>query len=176
MAEALRGGELPDGLRADNPTLTVAAEEGMTLGTAAGWPRVRAVLNWANGSTLSGLLLARVTHAAVTRRPDGLWEATGYRGPNHNRPFTVGNVLFTRHGPGFLASHPQLLAHETRHSDQWAVLGPFFVPLYYAEAFLSWVLTGDFATGNVFEVHAGLGKARYRRPPLESRWRRRTPG
>ena len=131
--------------------------------------RVREVLNWVNGSTALGLLAARVGHAETTRDDDGLWIAARYRGVGLRRTFTVGNVVLTRHDARTFAERPALRAHEARHSDQWALLGPLFVPLYYTEALISWVLTGSDAAGNAFEVVAGLSDGGYASRPLQRR-------
>lgn len=134
--------------------------------------RVREAVNWANGSTVLGLAIARFGGARPARAPDGIWHAAGYHGPNAGRVFTVGNVVLHRHGPGHLARRPELLAHETAHATQWAWTGPAFVPLYYAECAISWALTGDPANANAFEVGAGLGRGGYRTPALRRRGRR----
>ena len=131
--------------------------------------RLREVLNWVNGSTALGLLIAHTGGAKLARHDAGLWVASGYRGIAAKRAFTVGNVVLTRHDARTFAERPALRAHEARHSDQWALLGPLFVPLYYTEALISWALTGDDAAGNAFEVHAGLRDGGYARRPLQRR-------
>jgi len=131
--------------------------------------RLREVLNWVNGSTALGLLIARAGNATLSRHDDGLWVAAGYRGIASWRPFTVGNVVLTRHDGRAFADRRGLRAHEARHSTQWAVLGPLFIPLYFTEALISRVLTGDDAAGNAFEVLAGLRDGGYRRRPLQRR-------
>ena len=131
--------------------------------------RLREVLNWVNGTTALGLLMARLGHAETRRHEDGLWVAARYRGVGTQRTFTVGNVMLTRHDAHAFAGRSALRAHEVRHSNQWAALGPLFVPLYYAEALISWVLTRDDAAGNAFEVLAGLRDGGYARRPLERR-------
>jgi len=124
--------------------------------------RLREVLNWANGSTAAGLLIARAGRATVARQGDGIWTATRYRGIASHRHFTVGNVLVTRHDASELRRRPRLRAHEARHSTQWAVLGPAFLPLYLGAALTSRVLTGDDAAVNPFELLAGLADGGYR--------------
>jgi hypothetical protein len=131
--------------------------------------RVREVLNWVNGSTVAGLLIAGSGRAVLARHKDGIWTATQYRGIASRRPFAVGNVLLTRHDAAELARRPKLRAHEVRHSTQWAVLGPAFVPLYLTAMLFSRALAGDTAAANPFELLAGLSDGGYaRRPP---RWR-----
>jgi len=131
--------------------------------------RLREVLNWLNGGTPAGLLIARSGHAELDRQADGIWTATRYEGIARRRPFTVGNVLLTRHCATELRKRPDLRRHEARHSTQWAVLGPLFVPLYVVAMLMSRILTGDTATGNAFEVHAGLRAGDY---ALRTRQRR----
>lgn len=123
--------------------------------------RLREVLNWAYGSTPAGLLIARAGRAVLHRHPDGIWTATSYRGVASRRPFTVGNVLVTRHDADELRHRPRLRAHEARHATQWAVLGPAFVPLYVGAALVSRALTGDAASANPFELLAGLRDGGY---------------
>ena len=123
--------------------------------------RVREVVNWANGSTLAGLLIARSGRAVLARHQDGIWTATQYRGIASRRPFTVGNVLLTRHDAAELRRRPGLRAHEVRHSTQWAMLGPAFLPLYVTAMLVSRALTGDAAAANPFELLAGLSDGGY---------------
>ncbi len=124
--------------------------------------RLREAVNWLNGSTLAGLALARSGRAALNRESDGIWTATHYRGIASRRPFTVGNVIITRHTAAELRRRPRLRAHEVRHATQWALLGPAFVTLYVGAALASWALTGDAARANPFELAAGLEDGGYR--------------
>jgi len=62
--------------------------------------------------------------------------------------------------------------HEERHSWQYALtLGLPMLPLYAVAAAWSYLLGGDYATHNVFEVRAGLADGGY--PPLSRRQRLR---
>lgn len=131
--------------------------------------RLREAINWINASTLTGLLIARTGRAEVARQPDGIRTATRYRGVGPRRTFTVGNVLLTRHSAAELQNRPELLSHESRHSTQWALLGPLFVPCYYIEVLISLLLTGDDAAANVFEVAADLEAGGYACRPLQRR-------
>lgn len=133
---------------------------------------LRAGANWVNGSTLLGMGIARAGRAALHRDDERRWHATGYRGYNASRVFTVGNVILHRNDPGYLDRLPELLHHESAHCTQWALLGPVFVPAYFLECAISWLLTGDPANGNAFEVGAGLRDGGYRTPALQ---RRRLP-
>ncbi|MCL1922669.1 MAG: hypothetical protein FWG15_02160 [Propionibacteriaceae bacterium] len=126
---------------------------------------VRAAINWINLSTLFGLFIAYLGRAKVTKGPQQLILADGYR---FSFPiasaFTVGNVIitastFTR----FTSRLPQGLAHEARHSTQWAITGPLFLPLYILAMGISWLRTRDRAAWNPFEVLAGLEDGGYKR-------------
>lgn len=134
--------------------------------------RLRAAANWGNGSTLLGLTLARLGGGTVVRDVDGLWHAAGVRGPHGRRVFTVGNVVLHRHSADHLHRRPGLLAHEAAHATQWAWTGAAFVPLYLAECVISWAVTGNAATGNAFEIGAGLERGGYPTPGLRRRARR----
>jgi hypothetical protein len=127
--------------------------------------RRRALLNWLNGSTLLGLVLARAGGARLRRRSDGLWLAEGHALPGVRAPFTLGDVLLHSR-PGGFATRPRLLRHEARHAEQYARWGGLlFLPVYGVSALVSWVLTGDRASGNPFERQAGLGDGGYRTSP-----------
>lgn len=131
--------------------------------------RLREGVNWLNGSTPAGLLLAWGGRAELDRQLDGIYTATRYDGIANRRPFTVGNVLLTRHSAVELQNRPELRRHEARHSSQWAVLGPLFVPFYVVEVLISRILTGDDAAANVFEVAADLEAGGYTCRPLQRR-------
>jgi hypothetical protein len=130
--------------------------------------RVRLVVNAVNGSTLLGLLVAVAGRARLTGSVNGLLVAERYRLPVPAAPaFCVGNVILTRMDYDALASADRLLAHEARHATQYACCaGPVMLPLYFIAAGLSWVLTGDFGSRNVFERRAGLADGGYRDRPL----------
>lgn len=134
--------------------------------------RLKHVLNLVNGSTLLGLGLATAARASLQRGPRGLVLATGYRWRlPHASAFTLGNVVLSRHDTAWLHARPRLLAHEERHSWQYAVtLGLPMLPLYGVAAAWSWLRAGDPATHNLFETTAGLEDGGYqrinrRRPP-----------
>ncbi|SDS38590.1 hypothetical protein [Microlunatus soli] len=126
--------------------------------------QLRRLGNWANLSTPVGLLIARIGRADVQRGPRGLVLADGYRlGFPIAGAFTVGNVVITaRSWPDLLATSPNLLRHEERHSWQYlACLGLPFFGLYAAAMGWSWLRTGDLARANVFERAAGLADGGY---------------
>jgi hypothetical protein len=137
--------------------------------------RVRLVVNAANGSTLIGLLVAAAGRARLTPGVNGLLVAERYRLPvPAASAFCVGNVILTRMDRADLASADRLLAHEARHATQYAwCAGPVMLPLYFIAAGLSWALTGDFGSRNVFERRAGLADGGYSDRPLRpalARW------
>lgn len=143
----------------------------------AAWPTARTLLTAVNGTTLVGLGIAVLSRAKVRRGPGGILVAEGYR---RRLPpatcFTIGSVIITRHTTGWLLheSRADLLAHESRHAGQYAVLGPLFWPFYWASCGYSWALTGTYGARNAFERHAGLERGGYRAAPLRPGLRRFT--
>jgi len=140
--------------------------------------RLRQVINVINLSTAIGLLIAVLGRARFQRGPDGLLLAKGYRLPVPPAPaFTVGNVVMLRHSDERLARRPMLLAHEARHSTQYAwCLGPVMLLLYATCSGWSWLRTGDPASRNVFERRAGLVDGGYVERPTRPLLRRRRGG
>jgi hypothetical protein len=135
--------------------------------------KLRAGWNLINGSTLLGLALAAATHCTLAHGPHGLIIAGDYRLrlPKASA-FTIGNVVFFRRPASVLAENPVLLAHESRHSTQYALcLGLPFLPLYAGAAAWSLWRTGDSASRNFFELRAGLVAGGYTERPV-----RRGPG
>jgi hypothetical protein len=130
--------------------------------------RVRLAVNLVNGSTLAGLLVAAAGRARLARAADGLLVGVRYRLPVPVAPaFTVGNVILARSDRAALASMEALLAHEARHSTQYAWCGGLvMLPLYFLAAGASWGLTGDFGARNLFERQAGLADGGYTDKPL----------
>jgi hypothetical protein len=128
--------------------------------------RARQVINLANGSTLAGLGVAALGRARLTRSADGLFTGTGYRLPVPPAPaFCLGNVIVTRLDA--LPAGSTLFRHEARHASQYAWCGGVaMVPLYLVAAGVSWALTGDFGSRNVFERRAGLADGGYTDKPL----------
>jgi Domain of unknown function (DUF4157) len=136
--------------------------------------RLRQVVNTVNLSTPLGLVVAALGGARRRPGPDGLILAGGYRLPVPPADaFTVGNVVLYKISDERTAN-PRLLGHEARHATQYAFcLGPVMVPAYLVAAGVSWVLTRDFASANVFERRAGLAAGGYQRAPVRRLYRRR---
>lgn len=125
--------------------------------------------NALNLSTPAGLLLAVLGRARLQRGPHGTIVAAGYRSrfpAPRASAVTIGDVILLRLDDDRLAERPHLLAHEARHSSQWAwLLGIAGFPLAYAAATLwSLATVGDTAVGNVFERRAGLEAGGYLTP------------
>jgi hypothetical protein len=123
--------------------------------------RLRAAVNLANGSTITGLAVALVGRARLSRAPDGLLTGTGYRLPVPPAPaFTLGNVILTHRD--LLPANSALFRHEARHATQYAWCGGvLMLPMYLTAAGASWVVCGDFGAWNVFERQAGLAEGGY---------------
>lgn len=133
-----------------------------------GGEKLRWTLNWLNGSTLLGLLAARIGGCEIRPAANGLIFAHFYspRLP-HAAAFTVGCVVLFRAGPEEVAGRPKLVAHEARHSTQYALcLGLPFLPAYFLAAGISWLLSGDPASRNPFERAAGLHDGGYAERPV----------
>jgi hypothetical protein len=141
----------------------------------AGWHRARTTLTAVNGTTLVGLGIAVLSGAKLRRAPGGILIAEGYR--RRVPPatcFTIGSVIITRRTAEWLLDErrAELLALESRHAGQYAVLGPLFWPAYWASCGYSWAMTGTYGTRNAFERHAGLERGGYRVAPLRPGLRR----
>jgi hypothetical protein len=142
--------------------------------------RVRLAANLVNGSTLAGVLVAAAGRARLARVGDGLLIGDRYRLPLPPAPaFCLGNVIMTRNERDALLGEEALLAHEARHATQFAwCAGLVMLPLYFTAAGVSWVLTGDFGSRNIFERRAGLADGGYADRPLRpalARWAGRAP-
>jgi hypothetical protein len=122
------------------------------------------LINVVNLTTPLGLLVAAAGRARLSRGPRGLLLGTSYR--LRIPPavaFTVGGVILTRLSRDDLLARPRLLAHEERHTWQYAgCLGLPMIPLYLVACGWSWLRCGDFASCNAFERMAGLADGGYR--------------
>lgn len=117
------------------------------------WVVQRAAANLLNGSTAAGRAwaLARGGHCSPAK---GLMTlCTGMNGgvPPGGHAFTIGNVVMTED----TGLRPGELAHETKHANQWAVLGLSFVPDYFTAMGIS-EGTNHGQFWNVFEANAGF--------------------
>lgn len=120
--------------------------------------RTRRAVNWVNLSTPLGLGIARAGRARVGPGPYGLHLATSYRLPiPRATAFTVGDVIVTR----LAELPPALLAHESRHAEQWARWVVAFLPAYAAASAWSWLRSGNVWARNPFEIEAGLADGGY---------------
>jgi hypothetical protein len=140
----------------------------------------RTVLTAVNGTTGAGLLIALASGAKIRRGRDGILIAEGYRPKVPPATcFTVGSVILTRETADWLLNpdRADLLGHETRHSGQYAALGPLFWPAYWISCGYSRAVTGTWGARNVFERHAGLAAGGYEDTPLRpwaARWLKRS--
>lgn len=129
---------------------------------------LRLAVNLLNGSTPAGVAIALAGRARPAAWRDGLLIAHGYRLPVPSAPaFCLGGVIITRLDADAAGRAAGLLRHEARHATQYAwCCGLLMLPLYFAAAALSWVLTGDYAAANAFERRAGLADGGYQETPL----------
>lgn len=139
--------------------------------------RVRQAVNWLNLSTLTGLLVATIGRARLSRGPRSTILATDLRLPLRAGALTIGDVVMTRKSRERMLERPGLIRHEMRHTVQYAwCLGVVMLPLYLVAAGCSWMLTGDPASRNVFERLAGLEDGNYKERPLRPGFARRGGG
>jgi hypothetical protein len=136
--------------------------------------RLRLAANVINGSTLAGVMVATIGRAELRPAGDGLLAGSGYRLPvPAAAAFCLGNVMVTRLSHDAFTANPRLFAHEARHATQYACCaGLAMLPLYGIAAAVSWALTGDFGSRNVFERRAGLADGGYAEKDLRPflRW------
>jgi hypothetical protein len=125
--------------------------------------RLRLAANVLNGSTLAGIVVASAGGARLRPAGDGLLAGSGYQPPvPQAAAFCLGNVLVTRLDHAAFTGSTRLFAHEARHATQYACCGGLvMLPLYGIAAAVSWALTGDFGSRNVFEQRAGLADGGY---------------
>lgn len=130
--------------------------------------RLRVVGNLVNLSTPVGLLVARLGRARVQPGEHGLLLGEGYRlrFPAAGA-FTIGDVVTTSSTFAQLRTrYPDLLRHEERHSWQYVCcLGLPYFGLYGLAMAWSVLRTGDRASANIFERHAGLAAGGYQERP-----------
>jgi len=138
------------------------------------WRSVRFVLNLP--ATLVGCLIGVATHGSCHWDREHLVVlCTGSSAPKlGSTAFAVGSTVITSLSAGeFRARNGgRLMAHETRHSDQWALLGPLPFLAAYGEEFVRSRLVsrrrgGDPGSYNLFERWAVLEDGSY--PPRPAR-------
>lgn len=133
--------------------------------------RARFGWNLVNLSTPLGLLVAAVGGGRLHWGPRALVFAEHYR---YDFPragaFTLGNVVVTRRTMDELEARvPGTLDHEDAHAWQYAaLLGLPFLPVYLVSAGWSWLRTGDPASQNFLERHAGLVRGGYIERPANN--------
>ncbi len=111
--------------------------------------------------TVAGWAIARSQGATCKWRKGLMVVCTGARWAGFRGGMTIGNTYITTER----TVSARLLAHETKHSDQWAIFGWLFVPLYLLAEAVSWIWGArDRYAGckNFFEKWAGLVDGRYR--------------
>jgi hypothetical protein len=129
-----------------------------------GWHLTRTALTAVNGTTALGLLLAVATGARLRRGRHGVLIAENYRFKVPRATcFTVGSVIITKRSAEWLLAEERarLFSHECRHCGQYAFLGPFFWPAYWAACGWSIALTRSYGVRNWFEKNAGLADGNY---------------
>ncbi len=142
-----------------------SAPRGTPTEPLRGRDQLRRILNWGNLSTPLGLALARARTGPRRPGPNGTIVAVGYHGrlaPKASA-ITIGDVILVRISEDALSHRPELLTHERRHSEQWALcLGVVAFPALYGLAALwSLIRVGNPAQKNLFECRAGLSDGGY---------------
>jgi hypothetical protein len=73
--------------------------------------------------------------------------------------WTIGNTIISQAGDGL---DPDVLAHETKPADQWAILGPGgFLSKWLESTVVSYATTGTYTCGNFIEIWADLEDGGY---------------
>jgi RHS repeat-associated protein len=73
--------------------------------------------------------------------------------------WTIGNIIINQSDQQL---GPRVLAHETKHADQWAILGPLgFAERWLESTAVSYVTTGTYGCSNLIEIWAGLRDGGY---------------
>ena len=133
-----------------------------------GWQWVKVVGNFVNLSSVAGLAVGAIGRARFSRGPRGLFYANGYKlGFPIAGAFTIGNVVLSKHEVSYFDSALRV-KHEERHSWQYfCLLGLPMLPFYGVAAAVSWLLTGDPASRNLFERLANLKDGGYVERPIQ---------
>ena len=135
------------------------APQGPTLGNGPVLDALRFILN---GPASTAGLLAAVFSGGVCEgiTSEGLIICGGATSWGWGGGTTLGNVFVTPSKAKDLTR--AVLSHEDRHASQWAIFGPILFPVSYGlMSALSSLVTGGYACGNLFEMHAGLARGGY---------------
>jgi hypothetical protein len=129
---------------------------------------VKLIGNFLNLTTLAGLAVGVIGRAQFSRGPRGLMFANGYklRFPVAGA-FTIGNVVLSKHERSYF-DNAALVRHEERHSWQYFwLIGLPMLPFYGVAVVISFLLTGDPASRNLFERLADLKEGGYVERPIQ---------
>ena len=125
------------------------------------WRPVRSVINLGESAPTIGLSMVL---GSDCRWDSGNWQTVCYNDPLarvRNQPFTVGSLTMAPKSYDYMQHHyvvsySDWMAHETKHSDQWAIIGPAFGPIYIVS---TWIWPDP--RSNPFEQWAGLRNGGY---------------
>jgi len=132
---------------------------------------LRAFGNSVTLATPLGVTVALLGRCRLRWGPGGLIMAEGYQLQVPGAPaFVIGNVLLTTEADWdeYQRRDIRVFDHEERHSWQWLVCGPAFLPAYLLCCGWSWLRTGNPGSANLFEMLAGLRSGGYRKLPRRS--------
>jgi hypothetical protein len=111
------------------------------------WQTIRAAAN--AGFTSLALGFAKAMNADCDNRSGFMWEC--HMDHPGGQVLTFGNVMFNKDSRPMSTD---LLSHETKHADQYALMGAFFIPAYFADMGLAKWTSGDYGCG-IFDYWAG---------------------
>ena len=115
-------------------------------------------------ATVAGAMFASLTGGTCHFNRDfGVFVYTGAWTPQRAGAYTMGATVITKYDIDEFMAHNdgQLLAHEVKHTDQWATLGVVgFAVLYGLETLRAELLVKR-RNANLFEVWAGLKDGGY---------------
>ena len=138
-------------------------------------PEARRMLN--APATGLGALVALAGGATCNDAQNGLIVCSSSRfnpGGDDTGGTTFGEVFVTKRDAEDVLTNKGLLAHEQRHSEQWAGWGLFRYPLAYAyESGVSNAVSGSYGSANYFEWDAGMVEGGYVRRKMPRRTRKR---
>lgn len=110
------------------------------------------------GVTQLALVLAATAGATCNTASNGLIVCGGASWGYGGGGTTYGEVFITP----YVTVSNGVLAHEQVHSAQWAAQGSaLFIPMYFLEMAVSYVVSGDIACEQWFEKNANLVDGNY---------------